>query len=124
MGPSTRTIDAHFASLPPKPRAALARIRRAIRAAAPEAEEGFRYGMPAFRLNGRPVAAFSASANHGSCYPMSGAVVESLARGLAGHDTSNGTVRLPPSRPRPATLVRKLVRACAAEIAQAARKAR
>lgn len=124
MSPSTRTIDAYLASLPPKPRAALERLRRAIRAAAPQAEEGFSYGLPAFRLHGRPLAAFSASANHCSYHPMSGAVVAALARDLAGYATSKGTVRFLPERPLPATLVRKRVRARVAEIAAAPRKAR
>lgn len=48
------SIDDYLAGLNEQPRAALQRVRQSIREAVPEAEEGFSYGMPAFRLKGRP----------------------------------------------------------------------
>ena len=97
-------------------RAALEKLRKAIRTAAPKAEEGFSYGLPAFRLNGKPLAGFGASANHCAFYPMSGSIVEAHGDELKGYDTSKGTIRFPPDKPLPAALVRKLVKARIAEI--------
>lgn len=91
-------------------------MRRAIHAAAPEAEECISYGMPAFRLNGRCIAGFRAAREHCSFHPMSGATVATLADELVDYDTSPGTIRFPPRAPLPAALVRRLVKARIAEL--------
>lgn len=108
---------AYLAGIGPDQRAALERLRAAILAAAPRAEEGVSYGLPAFRLDGKPLAAFSAAKNHCSFYPMSGALVAQHADALAGFDTSKGTIRFTPEKPLPAALVRKIVKARIAEMA-------
>jgi uncharacterized protein YdhG (YjbR/CyaY superfamily) len=59
-----QTIDGYLAGLTPENRAALQKVRRAIHAAAPVAEEGISYGIPAFRLKGKLIAGFKAAANH------------------------------------------------------------
>jgi uncharacterized protein YdhG (YjbR/CyaY superfamily) len=111
-----RTIDEYLAGVDAASRAALQKVRRAIRAAEPRAEEGISYGMPCFRLNGKLIAGFRAAANHCSYHPMSGDTVATLRAELAGHDTSAGTIRFSPRVPLPATLVRKLVKARIAEL--------
>jgi uncharacterized protein YdhG (YjbR/CyaY superfamily) len=109
------TIDEYLARLSDDERAALERLRKTIRAAAPKAEECISYGIPAFRLDGRLVAGFSASAAHCSYFPMSGSTVKALQHDLAGYDTSKGAIRFATDRPLPAALVRKLVKARIAE---------
>jgi uncharacterized protein YdhG (YjbR/CyaY superfamily) len=109
-------VNAYLASLPADKRAALEKLRNAIRAAAPEAEEGFSYGLPAFRLGGRPLVAYAASTNHCSLYPMSPAVIRAHAADLKKFETSKGTIRFTPEKPLPARLVRKLVRARLSEL--------
>ena len=113
-----RTIDEYLASIDPNSRAALQKVRRAIRAAAPQAEECISYGMPAFRLNGKLIAGFRAAANHCSFHPMSGATVATLKTALAGYDTSKGTIRFSPRAALPAALVRELVKARIEELAR------
>jgi uncharacterized protein YdhG (YjbR/CyaY superfamily) len=110
-----RTIDEYLAALPPDKRAALQKVRRAVHAAAPGAEECISYGMPAFRLNGKLIAGFRAAADHCSYHPMSGETVATLAADLAKYETSRGTIRFPARDGLPATLVRKLVKARIAE---------
>lgn len=121
MPTKLRTFDDCLANATPEQRAALEKLRKAIRAAEPDAEEGVSYGMAAFRLNGKPIAGLAASKDHCSYFPMSGAVVAAMKDELADYDTSKGTIRFPASKPLPAALVRKLVRARIAEIADAAR---
>jgi len=116
-GGKATTIDEYLAGLSDDKRAALEKLRKAIRAAAPKAEECISYGIPAFRLDGRLVAGFSASAQHCSFFPMSGSIVKHLQDDLAGYDTSKGTIRFAADRPLAAALVRKLVRARIAETA-------
>ena len=106
---TARTIDEYLAPLPPEKWAALQRLRRHIKAAAPGAEECISYGIPAFRLDGKLLVHFGAAAKHCAFYP--GAVVESHRDELKHYDTSKGTVRFQPDTPLPAALVRKLVKA-------------
>lgn len=109
-------MDDYIGSLPADKRAALQKLRKAIHAAAPRAEEGVSYGLPAFRLGGRPLVAFAASANHCSLYPMSPAVIRAHAADLKGYETSKGTIKFSPGKPLPAMLVRKIVKARMAEL--------
>lgn len=105
------TIDACLAKVPPAPRAALERLRRTIRAAAPRAVECVTYGVPAFRLDGRALVGFGAAARHCALYPMSTAVMEAFAADLRPYDCSKGTIRFGVDAPLPATLVRRIVKA-------------
>jgi uncharacterized protein YdhG (YjbR/CyaY superfamily) len=111
-----RTIDEYLTGLDAESRAALQKVRRAIHAAAPKAEECISYGMPAFRLNGKLIAGFRAAANHCSFHPMSGDTVATLRTELTGYDTSRGTIRFSPRAALPATLVRRLVKARITEL--------
>src|SRR5262245_50940850 len=109
-----KTIDAYLATLNDAQRAALAKLRERIRAAAPDAEECISYRLPAFRQNGMLVA-FGATPNHCAFYPMSSTTVRDHEVELEGYDISKGTIRFSPEKPLPAVLVRKLVKARLAE---------
>jgi uncharacterized protein YdhG (YjbR/CyaY superfamily) len=73
-----RTIDEYLATVNADQRAALEKLRKTIRTVAPKAEECISYGLPAFRLNGRPLVTFGAWANHCAFYPMSSATVKAF----------------------------------------------
>ena len=109
-----QTIDEYLAPLSKDKRAALEKLRRDIRSAAPGAEESISYQIPAFRLDGRLLVGFGAAANHCAFYP--GAFpIEAHRKELEAYDTSKGTVRFAMDKPLPATLVRKLVKTRIAE---------
>lgn len=114
-----KDADAYLAKLGADKRATLEKVRKAIRAAAPDAEEGMSYGMPAF-IQGKPIAGYSASASHCSYFPMSGAITAKFADELTGYEVSKGGFRFPIGKPPPATLIRKLVKARMKEIEEAA----
>ena len=118
MANRPRTIDEYLAGLEAEKRSALEKVRRAIQAAAPRAEECISYGMPAFRLDGKLIAGFRAATDHCSYHPMSGDTVATLRKELAGYSTSTGTIRFPARKGLPAALVRKLVKARIAELAE------
>jgi uncharacterized protein YdhG (YjbR/CyaY superfamily) len=114
MGPKPKikakpkTIDEYLAALSNDKRAALERLRKIIRAAAPRAEECISYQLPAFRLDGKWLVWFGAAANHCAIYGVVGAYKDELKD----YDTSGkGTIRFQEDNPLPATLVRKLVKA-------------
>jgi uncharacterized protein YdhG (YjbR/CyaY superfamily) len=108
------SIDEYLATLSDDQRAALAKLRKAIKAAAPQAEECISYGIPAFRQNGMLVG-FGATANYCALFLFSGTTVEAHQDELADYDTSKGTIRFPADKPLTAALVRKLVKARLAE---------
>ena len=109
MSPKPQTIDEYLAPVSNEKRAALEKLRRAIKSAAPKAEECISYGLAAFRLNGKFLVALGAAANHCAFYPGS-LPVEAHKDELKAYDTSKGTIRFQADRPLPAALVRKLVK--------------
>lgn len=115
MRPEANSIDEYLEALNDDQRQALERLRKAVRAAAPRAEECLSYGLPAFRLDGKALVAFGAAAKHCAFYPMSAATVAEHADELAEFGTSKGTIRFQPDKPLPVALIRKLVRARIAE---------
>src|SRR5437588_7467574 len=103
-----KTIDEYLAGVSADQRAALQKLRQTIRAVAPKAEECISYGLAAFRLNGHPLVAFGAWANHCAFYPMSAATLKAFREHLKGFETSKGTIRFSTARPLPIGLVKKL----------------
>ena len=109
------TIDTYLSAVKDPQRAALQKLRRTIREIVPEAEECISYSIPAFRLGGRIVAGFAATAGGCSYYPFSGSTLRTLAGDLGGYTRTKSSLHFDPVKGLPRTLVRKLIRARLAE---------
>lgn len=112
----------YLAPLPEAQRIALLELRRWIVAAVPDAEELLNYGVPAFKLAGRPLVSFGAAKKHCAFYVQSPAVSAAFAERLAGLDTSPGTIRFTPDKPLSRQLIEDLIAARIAEIAARTKK--
>ena len=108
MKAPAKDIDDYLATIPEDARAALEKIRRTIRTAAPKATECISYGMPAYRYHGMLVY-FAAFKNHCSLFP--GGSVAQFKDELKGYETGKGTIRFPIDKPLSAALVKKIVKA-------------
>ena len=115
-------VRRYVSSQPAKHRAALRTVRAVIRATAPKAVEHFSYGIPGFRLDGRPLVWYAAFKQHISLYPVTAPIRRTLADDIEGYETSTGTLRLPLDEPMPVSLIKKIVRARAREAVKTARK--
>jgi len=114
QGGGSKAVAAYLASLPRDARAALGKLRRDIRTAAPAAEELIAWDMPAFK-QGRLLVGYAGFKDHCSFFPMSLAVMRDFAPELSGYSTSKGTIRFPMTKPLPASLVKRIVKARIAE---------
>ena len=104
------SVEDYLAALPDDQRAALEKLRKTIRAAAPQATEKISYAMPAFEQDGRFLVSYAAFKDHCSLYPASSAVREALGDDLEPYFSGKGTLRFRADEPIPATLVKEIVR--------------
>ena len=103
------TVDEHIAGLPEERRGPMEEIRRAIREAAPDAEEAISYNMPAFRLDGRFFVSYDAYKAHYSLFPWTDRMVEELGDEIAPYAKGRGTLQFPANQPIPTDLIRRVV---------------
>ncbi len=115
---SAQDIDDYVSSAPEPQRTTLTALRETIASLLPDAEQCISYGVPTFKVDGKGVAGFGYYAKHCAYFPMSGAITSALAAELAAYATSKGSVRFPVDEPLPVGLVRRLVRARQAELAE------
>jgi uncharacterized protein YdhG (YjbR/CyaY superfamily) len=114
--PAPATVDDYLATLPEERRAGVELLRRAIKAAAPEATETIAYSMPALRSHGgRFLVSYAAFKHHYSLFPASGAVVEELGDELRPYLAGKGTIHFPVDQAIPVVTVTKVVKIRLAE---------
>lgn len=109
-------VRTYLAAQPPETRRALRMLRETIRGSARDAVESFSYGIPGFKLDGKPLVWYAGFKEHTSLYPMGDAIRRAHAAALKGYKTSTGTIRFPLTRQPSSALVRKLVKARIGEV--------
>jgi uncharacterized protein YdhG (YjbR/CyaY superfamily) len=101
-------VDEYLAGFTGEIRQKLDQLRALIRSAAPDAEEGIGYGMPAYKMNGILVY-FAGTKSHIGFYPT-GSGVAQFQHDLTGYSVSKGTIRFPIAQPLPVELIKRIVR--------------
>ena len=114
--PAPKTVDGYVAAAPKEQRAALEKLRKTIKAAAPKATEGLSYGIVGFKQDGKNVAYFGSWKTHIALYGFGGSVIAAHAAELGPYVQSKGTIQFPADEPIPYGLVTTLVKARIAEL--------
>lgn len=115
---SYETVDAYIAAQADAVQDRMHQLRRTIQYAAPAAEEGIRYGMPACKIMGKPFVYFAAHKKHIGIYALS-INSQLLAKKHAGYNISNKTIRFLHSQPLLLPVIRALLKVRIAEIKKA-----
>ena len=112
-----KSVDEYIATQPEAIRPKLEQVRAAIRKAVPEALEGIGYGMPGFKLHGKPMLYFAGFKEHYSLFAASGTFLAALEEELRGYELRKGTVHFPLTKPVPVKLISRIAKLRAAGIA-------
>jgi uncharacterized protein YdhG (YjbR/CyaY superfamily) len=101
-------VDAYLAAQPSEVRAALVKVRAAMRRALPTSVETIKYNMPAYLVDGRAVASFAGWKDHYALYFVSSALFDAIRKDLEGRDASKGIIRFNLDEPVPVSVVARL----------------
>jgi uncharacterized protein YdhG (YjbR/CyaY superfamily) len=116
------SVDEYIAAQPDAMRSKLEQVRAAIRRAVPEAVEGIGYGMPGYKLHGKPMLYFANFKEHYSLFAASGTFFAALEDELQGYELRKGTVHFSHAKPVPVKLISRIAKLRAAGIAATAKK--
>jgi len=116
MATKAKTVDGYIAAAPKEQRAALEKLRKTIKAAAPKATEGLSYGIVGFRQGGKNVVYFGSWKAHIALYGAGGSVIDAHKAELKPYVQSKGTIQFPADQPIPYGLVTRIVKARVAEL--------
>jgi uncharacterized protein YdhG (YjbR/CyaY superfamily) len=104
------SVDEYISSQPETLQRTLTRVRGAILKAVPHADEMISYGLPTYKLHGRPVIYFAGWKEHYSIYPSTDRLVAALKDQLAPYEISKGTIRFPYAESVPTQLIHRIAR--------------
>ena len=104
------TVGEYLNALPADVRSTLEKVRKAIKEAAPKAEEVISYHIPTYKYLGTLVH-FAAFKDHCSFFGASKRLLESFKEELQPYNVSGTTIHFRADKPLPSALVKKLVKA-------------
>jgi uncharacterized protein YdhG (YjbR/CyaY superfamily) len=109
-----KNVDEYIADFPEDVQEILRKIRLVIMQVAPKAEENIAYGMPAYKLNKKPLVYFAGYKNHIGFYATPTGHSE-FVKELSKYKQGKGSVQFPLHEPLPIDLIAKIVRFRVAE---------
>lgn len=86
----------------------LKQIRQIIKENAPDAVESISYGMPAYKVNNKPLVYFAGYAKHIGFYATPSGH-EKFKQQLSGYKQGKGSVQFPLNEPLPLALIKEIV---------------
>jgi len=109
MQKEIQTVDQYISGFPAETQVKLETIRQTIRTNAPDARESISYGMPAYKLNKKPLVYFGGFANHIGFYATPSGHQE-FKKELSKYKQGKGSVQFPLSQPLPVDLIAEIVK--------------
>ena len=106
--PTASSVDEYIGRYPANVQSALKKMRKTIRAAAPEAEEVISYSIPGYKYHGMLVF-FAAWKDHISLYPAPWGA-KALQKEMSAYEGSKGTIKFPMDKALPLSLIGKMVK--------------
>jgi uncharacterized protein YdhG (YjbR/CyaY superfamily) len=123
MKKSVKNVDECILLFPKEVQLKLIEIRTCILKNEPEASESISYGMPAYKLNAKPLVYFAGFSNHIGFYATPNAHL-SFADELSQYKQGKGSVQFPLNKELPIKLIEKMLKFKAAEIRKNQNKTR
>jgi uncharacterized protein YdhG (YjbR/CyaY superfamily) len=109
MNLAFKSTDEYINSFPEETQVLLKKMRAIVRQAAPEAQESLSYGMPAYKLNGKPLVYFAAFKKHIGFYAMPTGYSRFRSE-LSKYKQGKGSVQFPIDQPLPLDLIAEIVK--------------
>ncbi len=103
-----KTIDHYITLFSKDIQLSLKQIREIIQKTAPDAVESISYGMPAYKLNGKPLVYFAGYEKHIGFYPTPSGTAK-FKKELSKYTSGKGSVQFPIGEPIPFGLIQKIV---------------
>lgn len=108
MNTDFKTVEEYIKSFPQDIQPLLEKFREVIKTSAPDASEGISYGMPAYKLNGKPLVYFAGFKKHIGFYATPTGHTE-FADELSTYRQGKGSVQFPFDKPIPYDLIKRIV---------------
>lgn len=102
------SVNAYIESFPLEVQSRLADIRSLILKTAPDAKESISYGMPAYKLNRKPLVYFAGYKSHIGFYATPSGHSE-FEKELSNYKQGKGSVQFPLDEPLPLSLIKRIV---------------
>jgi len=103
------TVEDYISGFPAETQVKLETLRQTIKNNAPDATEGISYGMPAYKLNKKPLVYFGGFQKHIGFYSTPSGHQE-FKKELSAYKQGKGSVQFPLSRPLPVDLIAEIVK--------------
>jgi len=108
MNTDFKTVDEYIKSFPTDIQTLLNKVRETIKKNAPDAVESIAYGMPAYKMNGKPLVYFAGFKKHIGFYATPTGHAE-FANELSMYKQGKGSVQFPLNKPIPYELIKRIV---------------
>jgi uncharacterized protein YdhG (YjbR/CyaY superfamily) len=109
-----KSVEEYIDSFPDKTQKSLKQVRKAIIAAAPKSVEDISYGMPAYKLNGKPLVYFGGYEKHIGFYATPTGH-KKFEKQLSKYKQGKGSVQFPLDEAMPLKLITDIVKFRVAE---------
>jgi len=109
MNPQFKSVDEYIISFPPEVQLLLEGVRATIKENAPLATESIAYGMPAYKVCGKPLVYFAGFTKHIGFYATPTGH-SAFSKELSRYKQGKGSVQFPLDEPIPYHLIASIVR--------------